>query len=181
MTTNPQRTGDSQSAPAVPTEGANQIVFVSYRRPLRSRKTLIEFLGTVAVGLISANIAISAPRDANGFPGMLAFVLGVIVIITCALSLSLLWGMLSGRVHEVEVTDSGILYDGRHWPWALVKKITHRVTNSNSMKFLWIEVQTGPLRSPRALLIEVQPSLWDNPVLKLQVFLRAAHPEITWR
>ncbi len=49
------------------------------------------------------------------------------------------------------------------------------------MKFLWIEVQTGPLRSPRALLIEVQPSLWDNPVLKLQVFLRAAHPEITWR
>jgi len=49
---------------------------------------------------------------------------GIIVgIVALVIGCSLLWGFALGRVHEARVTDQGVTWDGKHWPWASVRQI----------------------------------------------------------
>lgn len=161
--------------------GTNDVVFISYRRPMRSRRTLIHFLGVVAVGLMSASIAMSSPRNANGVPGLIAIIFGLLAIVETVIAFVLLWGMLSGAVHTVEVTDNGIVYDGRQWSWDRVKTIKRRAIKANTVEVLMVAVRTEAFRSQLTLSIQVPVSPSDNVVSKFEEFLREAHPEIQWQ
>ena len=156
------------------------MVFISYKRPMRSRRTLIHCAGTFAVGIVSAGFSAKAFYDSQGIPSVFAIVSGLVMIVACAICISLAWSILSGFVHEVEITETGIQYDGRHWSWDSVKSVHHRRPIGDGPEFLNVGVTTGTMRSPLSLLVEMQKTVEDDPVSRLKQFLKSTHPRISW-
>jgi lysylphosphatidylglycerol synthetase-like protein (DUF2156 family) len=160
--------------------------FISYREPTRSGKTAKETLATLAVCGVAFAFCVREFQRSPDVPTVGAIVGLVVGIVALVVACSLIWSFAFARVHEVQVTDQGVTWDGKHWPWDRVTEIRSRSPvqasgSADNAIHLSIIVKPPRLRSALALPIEVRSEDPVATVNELRQFLDASGHSIRWR
>lgn len=148
--------------------------FLSYQRPWRTKRTAIEIAACLAISAIGffAGIALQS-FDQPTFLGTIGVLIG---IVTLAIGSSLSWLFATGAIHDVRITDRGVSFDGKEWPWESVIEIRTR-----TVAYLSISVRRPWFRTRLFLPIELKVAQPAEIVSELKDYLSSSQHDVRWR
>lgn len=155
--------------------------FISYRTPWRSRRSAVEIAAMFFMSGLGVAIAIPSMLGLQpNNPSFIATIGLLIGIVGSIIGCSQLWRFLSGRIHEVKVTDEGVIYDGKEYPWTSVVSARSTPVLPNGVAYLFLRVNRGQLASCLSLPIEVRSHNPTETISELKNCLLESGYDFPW-
>jgi hypothetical protein len=148
--------------------------FFTYRRPMRTWRTVIEL---VVVSAILAMCVVVGIRTMNRPElGAVAAVLGIVAFSVRA---NLAWAFVTGAVEVVQVTERGLSYNGNQWPWKQVTRFNATVFTRSQTAVGTVTVKR-PGRSLLSIPFELSPDE-TTAILELREYLTESGYHFPWQ